>query len=84
MLVYEKCECFVMQMLYVCYLCASCGRPQCRLSSDPTFSYHPIFPTFSSEFILFVLVSHMLFQHALNYCYSVCITCTIIMVNVFP
>ena len=23
MFVYEKCECFVMQMLYVCVLCAS-------------------------------------------------------------
>ena len=26
MLVYGECECFVMQMLYVCVLCASCGR----------------------------------------------------------
>ena len=25
MLVYGKCECFVMQMLYVCVLCASYG-----------------------------------------------------------
>ena len=25
MLVYGKCECFVMQVLYVCVLCASCG-----------------------------------------------------------
>ena len=24
-----KCECFVMQVLYVCVLCASCGRSQC-------------------------------------------------------
>ena len=24
MLVYGECECFVMQMLYVCVLCASC------------------------------------------------------------
>ena len=24
MLVYGKCECFVMQMLYVCVLCVSC------------------------------------------------------------
>ena len=23
-LVYGKCECFVMQMLYVCVMCASC------------------------------------------------------------
>ena len=30
MLVYGKYECFVMQMLYVCVLCAaSCGRSQC-------------------------------------------------------
>ena len=29
MLVYGKCECFVMQMLCVCVLCASCGSSQC-------------------------------------------------------
>ena len=29
MLVYWKCECFAMQMLYVCVLCASCGSSQC-------------------------------------------------------
>ena len=29
MLVYGKCECFVMQMLYVCVLCASFGSSQC-------------------------------------------------------
>ena len=29
MLVYGECECFVMQMLYVCVLCASCGSSQC-------------------------------------------------------
>ena len=28
-LVYGKYECLVMQMLYVCVLCASCGRSQC-------------------------------------------------------
>ena len=28
MLVYGECECFVMQMLYVCVLCASCGSFQ--------------------------------------------------------
>ena len=33
-----------------------------RLSSDPTFLYYPIFPTF------FVLVSHTLFQNAVYYC----------------
>ena len=31
MLVYGKCECFVMQMLYVSVLCASCGSFQCVL-----------------------------------------------------
>ena len=29
MIVYGKYECFVMQMLYVCVLCASCGSSQC-------------------------------------------------------
>ena len=29
MLVYGECECFVMQMLYVCVLCASCGSYPC-------------------------------------------------------
>ena len=29
MLVYGKSEYFVMQMVYVCVLCASCGSPQC-------------------------------------------------------
>ena len=29
MLVGGECECFVMQMLYVCVLCTSCGSPQC-------------------------------------------------------
>ena len=29
MLVYGECECFVLQMLYVCVLCTSCGSPQC-------------------------------------------------------
>ena len=29
MLVYGVCECFIMQMLYVCVLCASCGSSQC-------------------------------------------------------
>ena len=28
MLVYGKCECFVIQMLYVYVLCASCGSSQ--------------------------------------------------------
>ena len=29
MLVYGKYDCFVLQMLYVCVLCASCGSSQC-------------------------------------------------------
>ena len=32
MLVYGKYECFVMQMLYVCVLCASCGSSQCCIT----------------------------------------------------
>ena len=34
MLVYGKCECFVMQMLYVCVLYASCGSSQCCVLHD--------------------------------------------------
>ena len=33
-LVYGKYECFVMQMLYVCVLCASCGSSQCCILHD--------------------------------------------------
>ena len=36
-LVYGKCECFVMQMLYVCVLCASCGSSQCCVLHDLQF-----------------------------------------------
>ena len=32
MLVYGKCECFVMQMLYVCVLSASSGSSQCCMT----------------------------------------------------
>ena len=31
---YGKYECFVMQMLYVCVLCASCGSSQCCILHD--------------------------------------------------
>ena len=31
---YEKTECFVMHMLYVCALCASCGSSQCCIMCD--------------------------------------------------
>ena len=37
MLVYGKCECFVMDMLYVCVLCASCGSSQCCVLHDLQF-----------------------------------------------
>ena len=37
MWVYGKCECFVMQMLYVCVLCASCGSSQCCVLHDLQF-----------------------------------------------
>ena len=33
MLVYGECECFVMQMLYVCVLCASCVHPVAVLNA---------------------------------------------------
>ena len=32
-----ECECFVMQMLYVCVLCASCGSSQCCVLHDLQF-----------------------------------------------
>ena len=32
--VYGECECLVMQMLYVCVLCASCGSSQCCVLHD--------------------------------------------------
>ena len=34
---YGECECFVMQMLYVCVLCASCGSSQCCVLHDLQF-----------------------------------------------
>ena len=34
MLVYGKYEYFVMQMFYVCVLCASCGNTQCCILHD--------------------------------------------------
>ena len=32
-----ECECFIMQMLYVCVLCASCGSSQCCILHDLQF-----------------------------------------------
>ena len=37
MLVYGACECFVMQMLYVCVLCTSCDSSQCCILRDLQF-----------------------------------------------
>ena len=37
MLVYGKCEYFVMQILYVCVLCVSCGSSQCCVLHDLQF-----------------------------------------------
>ena len=37
MIVYGKCECFVMQMLYVGVLCASCGSSQFCVLHDLQF-----------------------------------------------
>ena len=34
---YGKCECIVMQMLYVCVLCASCGTSQSCVLHDLQF-----------------------------------------------
>ena len=43
---YGKCECFVMQMLYVCVLCASCDSPlgswKKRARRDPCKTTRPI------------------------------------------
>ena len=36
-LVYGKYECFAMQMLYVCVMCASCGSSQCFTLHDLQF-----------------------------------------------
>ena len=35
--VYGECECFVMQMLYDCVLCTSCGSSQCCILHDLQF-----------------------------------------------
>ena len=37
MLVYGKCECFVMQVFSVCVLFASCGSSQCCVLHDLQF-----------------------------------------------
>ena len=42
MLVYGRYECFVMQMLYDCVLCASCGSSQCCIMHDLPFVNAPL------------------------------------------
>ena len=37
MFVYGKYECFLMHMLYVCVLCASCGSSHCCILHDFQF-----------------------------------------------
>ena len=37
MFVYGKCECFVMQMLYVCVLCTTCGSSELCVLHDLQF-----------------------------------------------
>ena len=37
LLVYRKCARFLLQMLYVCVLCASCGSSQCFVLHDLQF-----------------------------------------------
>ena len=37
LLVYGKCACFVMQIMYVCVLCVSCGSSQCYVLHDLQF-----------------------------------------------
>ena len=34
MLLYGKHECFIMQRLYICVVCASCGSSQCCIMHD--------------------------------------------------
>ena len=48
---YGKYECFVMQLVYVCVLCASCGSPQCCVLHDLQFVY-----AYGSMCVLDVLV----------------------------
>ena len=47
MLMYGECECFVMQMLYVCVLCASCGSSQCCVLHALQFVKDAAYPRLS-------------------------------------
>ena len=62
MLVYGECECFVMQMLYVCVLCAFCGSSQCSYEGlikckvlPPRGLRIPLLPCYINDKLMFVL-----------------------------
>ena len=71
MLVYKKCECFVMQMLYVCVLCASCGSSQCCIMHDLQFvnvgrgcKRRPYGKGILQNWSVFILMSRLLVYYA--------------------
>ena len=69
MLVYGECECFVMQMLYVCVLCASCGSSQCCVLHDLQFecvNYYIVGLTCPIIYI-FYLHNIIILSYLLNY-----------------
>ena len=73
MLVYGECECFVMQMLYVCVLCASCGSSQCCVLHDLSMSsFFGGMGTMLSNVHMcgIMLVLRAVFQHAREECES--------------
>ena len=63
MLVYGECECFVMQMLYVCVLCASCGSSQCCVLHDLQFVNSGTSPC------LYTMHMIIKFSDLCHYCY---------------
>ena len=61
MIVYAKCECFVMQTLYVCLLCASCSSSQCCVMHDLYYRFIVRFPIgLDFLFITFTFLLHLL------------------------
>ena len=69
MLVYGKCECFVMQMLYICVFCAFCGSTQCCVFHDSLSIYTiVIFKSLSIIFwsVVFSLLSSDLYNSPLT------------------
>ena len=65
MLVYGECECFVMQMLYVCVLCASCGSSQCCVLHDLQF----VFSSFILSINVFPVSMVVLPKGSIEYCF---------------